>query len=240
MEQKSTISDTGSKALYRAAGAMALAIVLAALIDAITAMGIEARDNRTVDMIEWFTLFQTNRFAAFSSLGVINIITLSLGIPMYLAFIQAYRLERPAPAVFACILFFIGTAVYLSSNTVFSLFAISQQYAAAPEAQRPVLEAAGRALLAQGADLTPGTFIGLFFAQVAGLLITSSMLRGTTFGTWTGGIGLAGFSLMIVFFILTAFFPGRYDTAMLISAPGGLLLMAYQLMLARRFFQLGR
>jgi hypothetical protein len=219
---------------------MALLIVLAGLIDAITSMGIAARDNRTVQIIEWFTLFQTNRFAAFSSLGVINIITLSLGIPIYLAFNQAYRQERQALAALAAILFFIGTAVYLSSNTVFSLFAVSRQYAASTETQKPLLEAAGRALLAQGADLTPGTFVGLFLAQVAGLLMASMMLSGRVFSKWNGRTGLAGFSLMSVFFILTAFVPQRYDTAMLLAAPGGLFLMAYQTMLARKFFYLGK
>jgi hypothetical protein len=219
---------------------MALLIALAGLIDAMTSMGIEARDNSTVNIIEWFTLFQTNRFAAFSSLGVINILTLSLGIPIYLAFIQAHRQDHPALAGLASILFFIGTAVYMSSNTVFSLFAISQQYAASPEAQKPLLEAAGRALLAQGADLTPGTFIGLFLTQIAGLVITSMMLRGNLFGKWIGGAGLAGFSLMTIFFILTAFVPAHYDTAMLVAAPGGLILITYQILLARRFFQLGR
>jgi hypothetical protein len=240
MDQTIIVSGSPSKVLYRVAGALALLIALAGLIDAVTSMGIEARDNSTVSIMQWFTLFQANRFAAFSSLGVINILTLSLGIPIYLAFIQAYRQHRLAHAALASILFFIGTAVYLSSNTVFPLFAISRQHAAAAEAQKPLLEAAGRALLAQGADLTPGTFVGLFLTQVAGLLITSIMLRGTIFGKWTGRAGLAGFSLMVMFFILTAFVPERYDNAMLIAAPGGLLLMAYQIMLARRFFQLAR
>ena len=219
---KLVVSNTPSKSLYRIAGTVALLIILAGLTDAITSLGTEARDNSTVSIIEWFTLFQTNRFAAFSRLGIINILTLSLSIPIYLAFTQAYRQHRSALAMLASVLFFIGTAVYLSSNTVFSLFAISQQYAAAAEAQKPLLEAAGRALLVQGADLTPGTFIGLFFTQIAGLLITSMMLQGTVFGKWTGWFGLVGFSLMSVFFILTAFVPNQYNTAMLIAAPGAL------------------
>ncbi|HET8707706.1 MAG TPA: hypothetical protein VFM46_15495, partial [Pseudomonadales bacterium] len=137
-------------------------------------------------------------------------------------------------------LFFIGTVVYLSSKSVFSLFAISRQYASATDAQKPLLEAAGRALLAQGADLTSGTFIGLFMTQIAGMLITSAMLRGEVFGKWTGLAGLVGYSLMTVFFILTAFVPTQYDTAMLVAAPGALTMIAYEILLARRFFQLGR
>jgi len=240
MNQTVTVSDTQSKALYRVAGAVAILIILAGLTDAVTSMGIEARDNSTVNIIEWFNLFQTSRFTAFSRLGIINITTLSLCIPIYLAFTQAFREHRPTLAGLAAILFFIGMAVYLSSNAVFSLFAISQQYATAAEAQKPLLEAAGRALLGQGADLTSGTFVGLFFTQIAGLLITSGMLRGEVFGKWTGLTGLVGFGLMSVFFILTAFVPNQYNTAMLIAAPGALFMIAYQILLARRFFQLGR
>ena len=240
MEQTLIISDTPSKDLYRIAGVMALIIVLAGLIDAVTSQGIEARDNRLIPVIEWFTLFQSNGFAAFSRLGIINMLTLTCGIPVYLAFIQAFRKDRPALAMFAAILFWVGAAVYLSSNTVFALFAVNQQYTAASTVQKPLLEAAGNAVLAQGADLTPGTFVGLGLAQIAGLLITSGMLRVNPFGKWTGRAGLAGFSLMTVFFILSAFFPAHYAAAIAISVPGGLLLMAYQLMLARKFFQLGR
>jgi hypothetical protein len=240
MNQTLFLPEPQSKTLYKVAGTMAVLIVVAGLIDALTSMGIEARDNRTVNILEWFTLFQTNRFAAFSSLGLINILSLSLGIPIYLAFNQAYRQERPVLTAFASILFFIGMAVYVSSNTVFPLFAISQQYSASPAAQKPVLEAAGRALLVQGADLTSGTFLGLGLTQMAGLLMTSIMLRGNVFSRWTGRVGLAGFSLMSVFFFLTAFAPERYATAMIIAAPGGLILIAYQILLARKFFEFGR
>ncbi|HEX9028749.1 MAG TPA: DUF4386 family protein [Anaerolineales bacterium] len=240
MNKAMVFSDPQTRTFYKVAGTLALCIVLAGIIDAVTSMGNEARANSTVSMMEWFNLFQTNRFAAFSSLGLINILTLSLSIPIYVAFTQVYRQSRPALATLASLFFFIGTTVYLSSNTVFSMFAISQQAAAAPAAQRPLLEAAGRALLAQGADLTPGTFFGLFFTQIAGLLITTTMLRGEVFGKWTGWAGLAGNCLMTVFFILTAFFPELYHIALLIAAPGALIMLAYEIMLARRFYQLGK
>ena len=235
-----TTLPTHSKSLYRIAAVMAILIALAGLVDALTSMGIEGRDNSTVAVTEWFALFQTDPFEAFSLLGVINLVTLSLGIPVYLALHLAFQRNQPVLAVLAPVLFCIGTVVYLSSNTVLPLFAVSRQYAAADPAQKPVLEAAGRALLAQGADLTAGTFIGLFFTQLAGVLVAAAMLRSRDFSPWAGRVGLAGFSLMIVFFVLTAFFPHHYDTAMLVAAPGGLLLMAYQILLARRFVQLGK
>lgn len=244
MEQpmKQTLVETNNpfKTLYSVAAVMAILIILAGLTDAVTSMGLEASDNSAIGITEWFSMFQENRFAAFSRLGVINITTLSLCVPIYLAFNMAFRHHHPARAMLAALFFFIGTAVYLSSNTVFPLFALSQQYAAAAEAQKPLLEAAGRALLMQGADLTPGTFVGLFFTQIAGLLITSLMLKGSVFGRWTGRLGLTGYTLMCVFFILTAFVPDQYNTAMLIAAPGALFMIAYQVLLARKFFQLAR
>lgn len=240
MNQSIIGTNTQWKAFYKLAGAMALLIALAGMIDAITSIGIEARDNSSVSIGEWFALFQTNRFHAFSSLGVINIITLSLGIPVYLGLYHAHRQERPTCSALAAILFFAGAAIYFSSNTVFSLFVVSTQYAAAAESQKPLLEAAGRALLAQGADLTPGTFIGFSFTQCAGLLVTSLMLSGRVFSKWVAMTGLAGYLLTSIFFILAAFASGNFDTAMAFAMPGGLLLLAYQIMLGRRFFQLGK
>jgi hypothetical protein len=80
----------------------------------------------------------------------------------------------------------------------------------------------------------------LFITQVAGLLESGAMLRESCFGKWIGVPGLAGYGLMVVFFILTAFFPAYFDIAIVISMPGGLILMSYEILLARKFFQLGR
>lgn len=57
---------------------------------------------------------------------------------VYLASTQAFRQHHPALAGLSAILFFVGTAVYFSSNAVLSLFALSQQYAMAAEAQKPI------------------------------------------------------------------------------------------------------
>ena len=232
-------NDVRWKDFYKFAGAMALLILIAGLVDTITSMwGGEARDNATVSVIEWFTMFQSQRFSAFSNLGLINIITLTLGTPLYLALYNAHRRHHPAFSALAAILFFLGTAVYVSSNTVFSMLALSNQYAAATDTQKLLLEAAGRAALAQGADLTPGTFMGFFFTQSAGIIMAIVMLQSGVFSKWTAWTGLAGFGFTSIFFIIAAFVPSRYDLAMIFAMFGGLSLLAYHIMLARRFFQL--
>ena len=226
------------KDFYKVAGRAALLIVLVGILDIVLSMlAGEAKANSAITVTEWFALFQTNPITALSNLGLINIITLTLGIPVYLALYHIHRRANPAFAALSAILFFIGAAVYISSNTVFSVLALSSQYAVATEAQKSLLEAAGRAALAQGADLTPGTFMGLFYSQTAGLIMAIVMLRGKVFSKWTAPLGLFGYGCMIVFFIIAAFAPEQFALATLISMFGGLALMAYHILFARQLFQ---
>jgi hypothetical protein len=231
--------DVHWKLFYRCAATLALLIVLVGLVDTVTSMlGGAAHENSTVSIVDWFTLFETNRLGALGNLGLFNILTLSFGIPLYLALFQLHRETNPSFAGLAAILFVLGTGIYISSNTVFSMLALSDQYALANESQKPLIEAAGRALLAQGADLTPGTFMGFLFSQTAGLMMAFVLLRGGIFSKVTAWLGVAGFAVMLVFFSMTAFSPAQFNTAIMISAPGGLLLLAYNILLARRLFQL--
>ena len=227
------------KDFYKLAGIAALLIVLVGVLDIfLSIITGEAKANHIVTVSEWFDLFQSNRISALSNLGLINIITLTLGIPIYLALFNLHRKSNPAFVGLSAIFFFIGTAVYFSSNTIFSMLALSNQYALASEVQKPLLEAAGRAALSMGADLTPGTFMGLLLTQIAGIIITFIMLRGIIFSRWTAGFGLFGYSCMVVFFSITAFVPSIFYTAMMISMLGGLSLMAYHILFARKLIQL--
>ena len=235
-----TENDARWKDFYKFAGAMAILIVLAGLADMVVSMmGGEARENSTIPVVEWFELLQTLPIIALSNLGLINIITQVLGIPIYLALFNAHRRVNPGFAALSAILFFMGTAIYISSNTVFSMLALSRQYLVAVDAQKVLLEAAGRAALAHGADLTPGTYMGFLFTQTAGLIMALVILRGGIFSKLTGWVGLLGFSCMLIFFSLAAFAPAQFATAMLIAIPGGLLLIAYQLLIARKLFRMG-
>ncbi len=234
-------ADLSWKTFYKLAGIAALLIVLVGLADTLTSMMAgEASENSAIGVVEWFNMFQTERFSALGALGLFNILTLTLGIPVYIALYHIQGQQQPGFAALAAVLFFTGTAIYISSNTLFAMLALSGQYAAASQAQKPLLEAAGQAALAQGADLTPGTFMGLLFTQCAGALMAALMLSGKVFSKWTGWAGLAGFGLMVIFFTLTAFAPQTFATGMLIAMLGGLLLMAYQVMLGLKLFKLAR
>lgn len=241
MNKSKIETDARWNNFYKLAAIAALLIVLVGLVDIVTSMtGGEVQENGAVNVVDWFILFQTNRLAALGNLGLFNILTLSFGIPLYLALFNIHRQTNPSFSGLALILFVMGTGIYISSNTVLSMLALSNQYAVATEIEKPLLESAGRALLAQGADLTPGTFMGFLFTQSAAILMAFVLLRGGIFSKTTGWLGLAGFGLMLIFFVIAAFAPAQFNTALMVSAPGGLLLMAYQILLARRLFQLAR
>ncbi len=239
MVQPNNETHAGWKGFYTFSGVMALLIILVGLLDIVTSLGSsEIQANSAIGITAWFSLFQTDLLSALGNLGLFNILTLSLGIPVYLALFNIHKHIHPSFAALAAILFFTGTAIYLSSNTMLSMLALSQQYSTAADGQKLLLEAAGRALLARGADLAPGTFIGFLFTQSAGLIMALVLWKGGIFSRVTGWLGAAGFGIMLVFFTLAAFVPAQFNTAVMISAPGGLLLMVYQVLLARKFFQL--
>lgn len=235
-------TSSGWQSLYKFAGMAALLVVFVAMLDiGLAISGGPARENSTISTLEWFTLFQTKPFSAFSNLGLMNIIYQIAAIPLYLALCHIHRKGSQAFAILAFIFFCIGAAVYFSSNTVFSLFALSHQYALAiTEPQKAALLAAGDAALAQGADLTPGVFLGFFLSELAGIGMALVLLRDGIFGRVTAWLGLLAMICMLVFNSLAAFVPASYSQAMIFATLGGPLSMAYYIMLARRLFQLGK
>lgn len=70
-----------------------------------------------------------------------------------------------------------------------------------------------------------------------GTLTVLGLLCGGFFGKWTAWLGLFGFSSMLVFFPIATFAPAQFTLAMLISMFGGLALMDYHVLLARRMVQ---
>lgn len=138
-------------------------------------------------------------------------------------------------------LFLFGGAVYVSNNTVLPMFVLSEKYAAATtDTQRSILAAAGEAMLARGADFTLGSLVGLILPLIAQIAMSFVMLRGGVFGRATAYTGIFGFAFLLIFTVWTTFVPGSLDVAMLIALPAGLLVMAWNILVARVLFRLGR
>jgi hypothetical protein len=241
-EMKIENQNTGWLSLYRMAGATALLAILVVLTDiSLTFLPGGAEQPGTMTAVDWFALFRDNWFLGLRNLGLLpNILTLCLMIPVFLALYAVHRhIDQPYAAL-ALILSLLGTAIYLSNNAAFPMWALSAKYAAAgTEAQRNLLAAAGEAILVRGEDFTPGSFTGFLFAEAATFVISFVMLRGGIFSRGTAYAGILGGGFLTVFTIWSTFIPVFFEAALIVAMIGGLASIVWYVLTARRLYQLG-
>lgn len=232
--------DAAWKSLYKIGGAAALLAVLVALVEILITF-LPGGDVVSETVIDWFTLFQDNAFMGLRNLGMLNIMLNVLAIPVFLALYVAHRQGHRTWAALAMIISFIGLAVFFATNRAFPMLELSRQYATATtDARRTTLIAAGQSMLSVGQSHTPGTFIGFFLSEIAGILISVVMLRGKIFGRAAAYAGILGFAILSIFEICASFVSALSDVAMLLAMIGGLLSMAWYILLGRKLLQLGQ
>jgi hypothetical protein len=228
-------------AIYKIGGLAAIGAVLVGVAEiVITFLPGGNVPHETV--LDWFTLFQENPFMGLRNLGLLNIFLNALGILTYFALYAVHR-ENPyrSHAALATIVSFIGISVFFATNRAFPMLALSQQYAAATsDAQRAMLEAAGQSMLLVGQSHTPGTFLGFFLVELAGVLISLVILRSQVFSKAAAYVGIMGFTMLLVFEFFASFVAGLSAVTMTLAMFGGLLSMAWYIMIARRLFQLAK
>jgi predicted neutral ceramidase superfamily lipid hydrolase len=231
------------RSIYKIAATGALLAMCANLLDVILGFGdtgVAIYGTKTA--VDRFGLFQANSFKGLYTLGILNIVYMTCMVPVYLALFVAHREKNRTFAALAMLFFLVGIAIYVSNNAAIPMCVLSGKYAAAgTDAQRTIFAAAGEAVLAHGEDFTPGSFIGLIFSGIAAIAISTVMLRGGIFAKSTAWIGIVGFTFLSFFTILSTFVPSLYILAFYVFGMiGGLLALAWFLLVARRLFQLGR
>jgi hypothetical protein len=227
--------------MYKIGGVAALSAVLVGILEiAITFLPGGNTSQETV--LDWFMLFQKNPFMGLRDLGLLNIFLNTLAILTYIALYAAHRKSSCQPqAALATIISFLGIGVFFATNRAFPMLALSRQYAVATSgAQRAMLEAAGQSMLSVGASHTPGTFLGFFLVEAAGVLISIVMLRGEIFSKVGAYAGIFGFGILLVFEFFSSFVSGLSTVTMLLAIFGGLLNMVWYILIAHRLFQLGQ
>jgi hypothetical protein len=236
------IEDLHWNSLYKVGGTVALIVVFVALLDIIiTFFPGGATGSGTLTVIDWFMLFEDNWFLGVRNLGLLNIITTALMVPLFLALYAAHRRINKAYAGLAVILLFMGTTIYIANNQALPMLALSGQYAAATtEAQRALLVTVGQMMLAQAEDFTPGALPGFLFPSVGGIMMATVMLRGRIFSKLTAWAGILGSGCLLIFTLCATFVPASFDAVMIIAMAGGLLIMIYYIRVSRRLFQLGQ
>lgn len=230
--------ESERKRIYKIGGIAALLTVAVALVEMLLTFfpGGNASHETVID---WFTQLQDNWFMGLRNLGLVNIVMFTFGIPMYFALYTAHLKVNKAFAAFSMIVSFIGVTVFFATNRAFSLLELSGQYAqATSDAQRAMFAAAGQAMLSVGRSHSPGTFVAFFLGELAGILMSVVMLRGGVFSKTTALVGIAGFSLLMIFEVCASFIPTITGVAIIFAAGGGLLNIAWLVLLGRRLLQL--
>jgi hypothetical protein len=229
------------KKLYTIGGMAVLMTVLVGVIETgITFLPVGTSAD-TVTVLDWFTLFQTNRFMALRNLGLLNLLFNAFAIPGYLGLYAALRKESHAYAAVSMATAFIGVAVFFGTNRALPMLDLSNQYAAATtDTQRASLVAAGQAMLSVGQSHTPGTFVAFFLADLAGIMMSAAMLDSKVFGRASAYLGILGFALLMMFEIWVSFVWILDNAAMALAMLGGLLSTVWYVSSGLRLFRLGQ
>jgi hypothetical protein len=227
--------------LYTIGGIAALMTVLVGLVETGIQFMPAAASADTVTVLDWFTLFQTNRFVALRNLGLLNLLFNAFAIPGYLGLYGALRRENHAYAALAMATAFTGVAIFFGTNRAFPMLDLSTRYAAATtDAERASLVAAGQAILSVGRSHSPGTFVGFFFADLAGIVMSAAMLRSNIFGRVNAYLGIVGFALLMLFEILTSFVWTLDGAMMGLAMLGGLLSTVWYVLSGLKLLRLGK
>ena len=136
-KSKSEMVDTNWRSLYKVGGVAALIIAVMYLLALVIYIPANLAGPPPSTVLEWFTLFQNDRLTAFFYLGFGDIIIILCSGPMFLALYAALRRTNRTWVIIATSFAFVGMAVYLATNAVFSMLTLSDQYAAATTEAEP-------------------------------------------------------------------------------------------------------
>jgi hypothetical protein len=235
-------SETQWRTIYALGGvAIILAligIVLDVILGSVSGGNLSALPPTAIDR---FTQFQASPLLGLYNLDLLNIINQLLLMPAYVALYGVQRKTDSAYSLLALITFLVGTTIFVTTNTALPMLDLSAKYAAAnTEFQKTLLAAAGEAMLARGAHGSPGVFIGFLLPSLASLIMSLAMLSGKVFSRTTSYLGIAGSVLMLLYVVLVTFAPGIKSMATAFAMPGGLLMMAWMILVARTLFRNSR
>ncbi len=189
--------------------------------------------------VERFLQFQQNPWLGLYNPDLLNTVVQLISVPVYFTLYGALRRAHQPFALLALIIFMLGTAIFVANNAALPMLELSQKYSLAAETQKPLLAAAGEALLVRGAHGSLGAFFSFFLPILAGLIFSLVMFLGKIFGKVTALVGSLGNLFMLAYVVLVTFAPSVKTMAMAFAMPGGLLLIAWMILFTIRLFQLG-
>ncbi|MFN2266363.1 MAG: DUF4386 family protein [Anaerolineales bacterium] len=239
--------DPTLSSLFRVSGAAALLCALMYVITLVVYVPANLASPPPDAILEWFQVFQDNQVTGLFYLGLGDVVIMILWVPMSLGLYSVLKGTNRTWSLIATAVTLVGVAVYLATNTAFSMLALSQEYAvASTETEKTILLAAGQSMLA----VTRGTgslYTGMQLVWLAGLILSIIMLGSTAFRKASGWVGILGFGLLLVGIIGGANYTssGEYSAIQGIIVAlqyigGGLLTLAWYILVGIRLWKLGK
>lgn len=217
------------KPLYKASGIALVAMVGIILIQMFVFMSAPPPYEGSAQ--DWFKLFQSNPLIGLVNFEVLMVLYVILSLLPTLALSALHRNTSPSFMAIYLALSLVGVISFIAARPAFEMLAISNGYTvAATDTQRSAFLAAGETMLA--------TFHGTAFqvsyvlGSLSGLIISLVMLKANLFGQTTAWLRIAS---SICDFGLYIPVVGLY-----ISLFSVFFLLAWNILVARRLFQLAR
>jgi len=235
-------TEASNKSIYRLGGAALFIALIGTLLD----MMISLLPGWSVSAVSEtalarFAQFQENWLIGLYHLDFLNMILSLIMIPVFCAIYTAHRDAQREYGLLALIIFIIGTAIFVANNAALPMLDLSMKYSlAATEIQRAALAAAGEAVLAKGGHGSAGAFMGFLLSTLASLVMAYTMLKGKVFSKAAACIGLIGFTMLLFYTIIIAFVSKSNNIIMLLAMPGGILAIAWNIIVAKKLWSIGR
>jgi len=187
VQLEKTTPTSGWHTLFRLAGIAALMIVALIPVQALVYILWPPPTN----VLDYFSVFQRNAVLGLLDLDLLLIVDQLLIVVVMLGLYIALRHADPSLMLVGIAAGLVGAVLMIvSREATFSMYSLSQQYAAATSAaERAALEAAGQTLLTvyNGTSFS----VGYFLTGLATLLVSTVMLRSSLFSRLTGVAGIA-------------------------------------------------
>jgi hypothetical protein len=111
---------------------------------------------------------------------------------------------------------------------------------AAAEADRAAIEAAALALLSRGQHGSLGSYPGFLVSELGSLTLCVALVRSGALGRGLGWLGVAGLLALLAYSTALTFVPEAAARMLALAAPGGLLMIAWHVLVGRALLRLGR
>lgn len=198
---ETTTFDPRYKTLHRLGGIASIVIALS-IAFAIAAYFIWPYKGNTTSMEAIFTLLQTDRLGALISLDISMLLIAPINILMFLAIYAALRRVDESIALIALALALIAVVLVIVCRPLIELTVLSENYAAATDANEKLRYLAAGEVLRSSLDGTAWMMQTVLF-MVAGLINCLLMLRTTFFSKATAWLGIVISAIGLGFFLPT-------------------------------------